>query len=349
MSLPSSLNLPADYADWLSSLKQRIQGARQRALLAVNDTQIRLYHDIGREILDRQNRQGWGAKVIERLSADLRATFPEMKGFSSRNLKYMKVFAQECPELQIGQQSAAQLPWFHIVTLITKLSDPAQREWYAREALAQSWPRETLAIQIKNQLHMRQGAAVTNFDRRLAPPQAGLATQILKDPYHFDFLGLGDEAHERDIENALIRHITRFLLELGAGFAFVGRQFRLEVAGEEFFIDLLFYHTRLKCYVVVELKAHSFKPEHAGQLNFYLSALDAQVKTPDDKPTIGLLLCRTQNRLVAEYALSGIDKPIGVAEYQLVRALPEPLDTSLPSIEEIEAELSRDLEDENRP
>jgi predicted nuclease of restriction endonuclease-like (RecB) superfamily len=349
MSVSTSVGLPADYADWLNSLKQRIQGARQRALLAVNDAQIRLYHDIGREILERQSQQGWGAKVIDHLSADLRAAFPEMRGFSSRNLKYMKVFAQECPELQIGQQSAAQLPWFHIITLITKLSDPALRDWYAREALAQSWPRETLTIQIKNQLHLRQGAAVTNFERRLAPPQAGLAAQILKDPYHFDFLGLGDEAHERDIENALIRHITRFLLELGAGFAFVGRQFRLEVAGEEFFIDLLFYHTRLKCYVVVELKAHSFKPEHAGQLNFYLSALDAQVKTPDDKPTIGLLLCRTQNRLVAEYALTGIDKPIGVAEYQLVRALPEPLDTSLPSIEEIEAELSRDLEDENPP
>jgi predicted nuclease of restriction endonuclease-like (RecB) superfamily len=349
MSVSTSVGLPADYADWLNSLKQRIQGARQRALLAVNDAQIRLYHDIGREILERQSQQGWGAKVIDHLSADLRAAFPEMRGFSSRNLKYMKVFAQECPELQIGQQSAAQLPWFHIITLITKLSDPALRDWYAREALAQSWPRETLTIQIKNQLHLRQGAAVTNFERRLAPPQAGLAAQILKDPYHFDFLGLGDEAHERDIENALIRHVTRFLLELGAGFAFVGRQFRLEVAGDEFFIDLLFYHTRLKCYVVVELKAHSFKPEHAGQLNFYLSAVDAQIKTPDDKPTIGLLLCRTQNRLVAEYALSGIDKPIGVAEYQLVRALPEPLDTSLPSIDEIEAELSRDLENEDQP
>lgn len=261
----------------------------------------------------------------------------------------MKVFAQECPELQIGQQSAAQLPWFHIVTLITKLSDPVLRDWYAREALAQSWARETLTIQIKNQLHLRQGAAVTNFERLLAPPRAGLAAQILKDPYHFDFLGLGDEAHERDIESALIRHITRFLLELGAGFAFVGRQFRLEVAGDEFFIDLLFYHARLKCYVVVELKAHAFKPEHAGQLNFYLSAVDAQIKAPDDKPTIGLLLCRAQNRLVAEYAFSGIDKPIGVAEYQLVRALPEPLDTSLPSIEEIEAELSRDLENEDQP
>jgi len=250
------------------------------------------------------------------------------------------------PSPQISQQTADQLPWFHIVTLITKLKSPELREWYAREALQQSWPRDTLTIQIKNQLHLRQGAAITNFEHRLAPPQAGLATQILKDPYHFDFLGLGDEAQERDIENALIRHITRFLLKLGAGFAFVGRQFRLEVAGDEFFIDLLFYHTRLKCYIVVELKAVAFKPEHAGQLNFYLSAVDAQIKAPDDKPTIGLLLCRTQNRLVAEYALSGIDKPIGVAEYQLLRALPTPLDTSLPSIEEIEAELSRDLEQE---
>lgn len=365
------LPLPADYADWLVSLKSRIQGARQRALLSANTEQIRLYHDIGRDILERQSRQGWGAKVIDRLSSDLRAAFPDMKGLSSRNLKYMKFFAEHCPErqfvqqtaaqislepigqqtaaqltdpLQMGQQTTDQLPWFHIVILLTKLPDPALREWYARQAIQHSWPRDTLTVQIKNQLHLRQGQAITNFDQRLSPPQAGLATEILKDPYHFDFLGLGDEAHERDIENALIRHITRFLLELGAGFAFVGRQFQLVVGGDEFFLDLLFYHTRLKCYVVVELKARAFKPEHAGQLNFYLSAIDAQVKAPDDKPTIGLLLCKTQNRLVAEYALSGIDKPIGVAEYQLVRALPEPLDTSLPSIEEIEAELSRDLE-----
>jgi predicted nuclease of restriction endonuclease-like (RecB) superfamily len=337
------LTLPSDYTQWLASLKQRIGGARQQALLAANSEQIRLYHHIGREILDRQSRQGWGTKVIDRLSIDLRAAFPDMKGLSASNLKYMRFFAMECPDRLIGQQSADQLPWFHIVTLITKLHDPALRDWYAREALAQSWPRDTLNTQIKNQLHVRQGAAVTNFDQRLPSPQAGLAAQILKDPYHFDFLGLGDEAHERDIENALVRHITRFLLELGSGFAFVGRQLRVEVAGDEFFIDLLFYHTRLKCYVVVELKAHGFKPEHAGQLNFYLSAVDAQIKASDDAPTIGLLLCRTQNRLVAEYALSGIDKPIGVAEYQLVRALPEPLDTSLPSIEEIEAELSRDL------
>ncbi len=339
-------SLPVDYTDWLSSLKKRIQGARHRALLAANNEQIKLYHEIGREILERQRKQGWGAKIIDRLAADLRAAFPDMKGLSASNLKYMRFFAQECPDRLIGQQAADQLPWFHIVTLITKLSEPTLRDWYAREALEQSWPRETLAIQIKNQLHLRQGAAITNFGQRLAPTQAGLATQILKDPYYFDFLGLGDAAHERDIENALIRHITRFLLELGAGFAFVGRQFPLEVGADEFFIDLLFYHTRLKCYVVVELKAQAFKPEHAGQLNFYLNAVDAQVKASDDKPTIGLLLCRTQNRLVAEYALSGINKPIGVAEYQLVRALPEPLDTSLPSIEEIEAELSRELREE---
>ena len=335
--------LPADYGPWLADLKQRIQGARARAVLSANAEQIRLYHDLGREILTRQASQGWGAKVIDRLAYDLRAAFPDMKGLSASNLKYMKHVAQECPDLAIGQQPADQLPWFHIVTLITKLADPNLRAWYAREAIAHGWPRDTLTLHIKNQLHARQGAAVTNFAKRLEPAQATLATQVLKDPYHFDFLGLGDEAHERDIENALIRHITRFLLELGAGFAFVGRQFRLEVAGDEFFIDLLFYHTRLKCYVVVELKANTFKPEHVGQLNFYLSAIDAQVKAPDDKPTIGLLLCRTQNRLVAEYALSGIDKPMGVAEYELLRALPSPLDTNLPSIEALEAELSRDL------
>jgi predicted nuclease of restriction endonuclease-like (RecB) superfamily len=215
---PNPLALPTDYAQWLASLKRRIQGARQKALLAANAEQIRLYHDIGQEILDRQSRQRWGSKVIDRLSADLRDAFPDMKGLSVSNLKYMRSFASECPSRQFGQQSADQLPWFHIVTLITKLDDPTLREWYAREATAQCWPRDTLNVQIKNRLHLRKGAAVTNFDRRLAPPQASLASQILKDPYHFDFLGLGDEAQERDIENALMRHITRFLLELGFGF-----------------------------------------------------------------------------------------------------------------------------------
>jgi predicted nuclease of restriction endonuclease-like (RecB) superfamily len=340
--------LPAEYGAWLTSIKRRIQGARQRAVLSANAEQIRLYHEIGLEILERQARDGWGAKVVGRLSADLRAAFPDAKGFSTRNLMYMRDFAAAYPDDAIVQQSAAQLPWFHIVTLITKLNTPAQREWYAREAVTQAWGRDVLTQQIRSQLHLRQGAAVTNFAQRLPAEHAGLAAQILKDPYHFDFLGLGDEAHERDIELALMRHITRFLLELGAGFAFLGRQVRLEVGGDEFFIDLLFYHTRLKCHVVVELKASAFKPEHAGQLNFYLSAIDAQMKAADDRPTIGLLLCRSQNRLVAEYALSGIDKPIGVAEFELVRSLPEPLDTNLPSIEEIEEALSRDLTGEGQ-
>jgi predicted nuclease of restriction endonuclease-like (RecB) superfamily len=334
-----------DYAAWLADLKSRIQRARSQAALAVNQELVRLYHHIGSEILVRQDRQGWGAKVIDRLAVDLAAAFPDMKGLSSRNLKYMKVFAELCPALQIGQQPAAQLPWFHIVTLLTKVQDPDQREWYAIRAVERAWSRATLEASIKAQLHLREGAAVTNFAQRLPEPQVQLAQEILKDPYHFDFLGLGDEAHERDIENALVRHITRFLLELGAGFAFVGRQQRIEVNGDEFFIDLLFYHVRLKRYVVVELKAGAFAPEHAGQLNFYLAAVDAQLKAADDNPTIGLLLCKTKNQLVAEYALSGIAKPMGVAEYQLLRALPEPLDTSLPTVEELEEELNAGLED----
>jgi len=281
--------------------------------------------------------------VIDRLARDLKDAFADMRGFSTRNLKYMAFFAQHCPDGQFGQQPADQLPWFHIVTLLTQLDNAGEREWYATRAVQQGWSRTTLALHIKNRLHLRQGGAVTNFEARLPAAESALAQETLKDPYLFDFLGLGDDAHEREIENGLIRHITRFLLELGAGFAFVGRQFRLEVAGDEFFIDLLFYHTRLKCYVVVELKATAFKPEHAGQLNFYLAAVDAQIKAPDDKPTIGLLLCKQQNRLVAEYALSGINKPIGVAEYQLLRDLPDTLGKSLPSIADIEAELAGEL------
>lgn len=349
MNKRSVVPIPEGYAPWLAELKSRIASARQRAALAVNQEQIRLYWQIGREILERQEAQGWGAKVIDRLASDLQEAFPDIKGFSTSNLKYMRFFAERCPTGLIGQQPADQLPWFHVVLLITKLDDPAQREWYARQTVEQGWSRTTLGVQIKNCLHLRQAHAVTNFSVRLPEAQSDLARETLKDPYLFDFLGLGDEAHERDIEEALVRHITRFLLELGAGFAFVGRQYRLEVGGDEFFIDLLFYHTRLKCHVVVELKAGAFKPEHAGQLNFYLSAVDAQVKAPDDKPTIGLLLCKEKNRLVAEYALSGIDRPIGVANYELVRALPEPLDTSLPSIEEIEAELQQELDEGPMP
>jgi len=338
--------IPSGYAAWLRELKRRIQGARQRAVLAANAELIQLYHDLGREILERRERDGWGAKVVDRLAADLREAFPEMRGLSASNLKYMRCFAERCPERQFGQQPADQLPWFHIVTLLTRLRDDVERAWYARAAIEHAWSRQVLIAQIDSRAHLRHGAAQSNFAQRLPAPDADLAQQILKDPYHFDFLGLGDEARERDIESALMRGITRFLLELGQGFAFVARQHRLEVGGDEFFLDLLFYHVRLKRYVAVELKAGGFQPEHAGKLNFYLAALDAQLKAPDDHPTIGLLLCRTKNRIVAEYALSGIDKPIGIAEYELVRALPDPLDTKLPSIEELEEELSRRLTDE---
>ena len=339
----NALGLPKDYADWLAQLKSQITQARQRAAFAINAELINLYRQIGGEIVCRQAEQGWGSKVIDRLAHDLKDAFPDMRGFSTRNLKYMRFFAEQCPEGLIGQQPTAQLPWFHIVTLLTKLADTEEREWYALQAVQQGWSRTSLEVHIKNRLRQRQGAAASNFAARLPSPHANLAQEALKDPYLFDFLGLGDDAQEREIENALIRHIIRFLLELGAGFAFVGRQFRLDVDGDEFFIDLLFYHTRLKCYVVVELKATAFKPEHIGQLNFYLAVVDAQIKAADDQPTIGLLLCKKQNRLVAQYALSGIDKPIGVAEYQLLRDLPETLASNLPSIAEIEAEMAMDM------
>jgi predicted nuclease of restriction endonuclease-like (RecB) superfamily len=330
--------IDAAYGAWLEALKKRISAARSRAALAVNAELIRLYHDIGREILERQAAAAWGDKIIKRVADDLRAAFPDMKGFSTRNLKYMRYFAEHCPDMQFGQQTAAQLPWFHIVRLLTTV-EATEREWYAFQAVFHGWSRLTLEQHIQSGLYMRQGKAVSNFAQRLPAPDSALAIETLKDPYLFDFLGLADDAHEREIENALIRHVSRFLLELGTGFAFVGRQFRLEVAGDEFFIDLLFYHTRLKCYVVIEIKGGAFKPEHVGQLNFYLSAVDAQIKAPDDKATIGLLLCRKRNRLVAQYAVNGIDNPMGIAEYQLLKNLPEQLSNSLPSIEDIESEL----------
>ncbi|CBJ40969.1 conserved hypothethical protein (plasmid) [Ralstonia solanacearum CMR15] len=314
----------------------------QRAALSVNRELVTLYWQLGRDIVERQQQQGWGAKVIDRLARDLRAAFPDMRGFSPRNLKYMRALAQAWPEPEFVQQAAAQLPWFHLCTLLDKLGTREEREWYAAKALEHGWSRNVLVMQIETRAHERHGNAVTNFPDRLPPPQSDLARASLKDPYIFDFLGMTDEVQEHDLENALMRHITQFLLELGAGFAFVGRQYRLEVGGDEFFIDLLFYHLKLRCYVVVELKTTPFKPEYAGQLNFYLSAVDAQLKAPTDQATIGLLLCKEQNRLVAEYALRGMAKPMGVAEYQLLREIPAPLTSELPSIEQIEAELQGD-------
>ncbi|MEQ5841427.1 hypothetical protein BWP39_11800 [Paraburkholderia acidicola] len=332
-----------DYRHWLAELKQRVEHARLRAAASVNRELVGLYWQIGRDILERQQREGWGTRVVDQLARDLKAAFPDMRGFSPRNLKYMRALAQAWPAPEFVQQPAAQLPWFHLCILLDKVKDPIARDWYADKSLEHGWSRNVLAMQVSTGAYGRTGGAVTNFSERLPPPQSDLARDTLKDPYIFDFLGLTDDAQERDIEQALTRHITRFLLELGAGFAFVGRQYPLVVGGDEFFIDLLFYHLKLRSYVVVELKTTPFKPEYAGQLNFYLSAVDAQVKAREDQPTIGLLLCREKNRLVAEYALQGMAKPMGVAEYQLLRQIPEAFEARLPSVAQIEAELRQDV------
>ena len=316
--------------------------AQQRATLAVNSELILLYWQIGNAILARQAEQGWGAKVIERLAHDLRSAFPDMKGFSSRNLKYMRSFAKAWLDTAIVQEVLAQLPWYHQVTLLDKLKTAEHRLFYAQKALENNWSRNVMVMQIETGLLNRQGTAVTNFEHSLPKPQSDLARESLKDPYRFDFLGLGDTAQEREVEKALVQHITEFLLELGAGFAFVGKQVHLEVGGDDFFIDLLFYHLKLRCYVVIELKAGDFKPEHLGQLGFYLTAVDRQVKTVEDKPTIGLLLCKSKNKVVAEYALGDKTQSLGIAEYKLEESLPEFLETNLPSIEQIERELEGD-------
>ena len=342
---------PEGYSDWLSDLKGRIHGAQQRATLAVNRELVLLYWQIGYDILTRQTQQGWGTKVIERLALDLRAAFPDMKGFSLRNLKYMRAFAQAWPDTAIVQQAVAQLPWGHNLVLLDKLPGPETRRWYAAKAIEHNWSRNTLVMQIQNRLLERSGKAVSNFEIFLPKPQSDLARDSLKDPYRFDFLGLGADAHEREIERALVRHVTDFLLELGAGFAFVGKQVLLNVGGDEFFIDLLFYHLKLRCYVVIELKAGKFKPEHLGQLGFYMTAVDRQVKGEHDNPTIGLLLCKSKNKIVAEYALGDKTQPMGIAEYKLLESLPAELQTSLPSIEQIERELAGNgtlMEDESQ-
>ncbi|MBF0416537.1 MAG: DUF1016 family protein [Magnetococcales bacterium] len=340
-SPPASLTPPPNgYAHWLAELKTRIHTAQQRATLAVNRELVLLYWQIGRDILERQAREGWGTKVIERLAHDLRTVFPDMKGFSRANLMYMRAFAESWPEAVIVQQAVGQLPWGHNLVLLTRLKNPQQRLAYAQRAIEHGWSRATLNIHIETRLLEREGKALTNFESCLPTPGSDLAHQTLKDPYVFDFLGVDREASEREIETALVQHVTRFLLELGAGFAFVGRQVLLEVGGDDFFIDLLFYHLKLRCYVVIELKAEKFKPEHLGQLGFYLTAVDAQVKGEQDAPTIGLLLCKSKNEVVAEYALRDSAKPMGVAEYQLLESLPKELQTSLPSIEQIERELA---------
>jgi predicted nuclease of restriction endonuclease-like (RecB) superfamily len=318
----------------------RIAEARSRASLSVNRELILLYWHIGREIVQRQKREGWGTKVIERLARDLHLEFPEMKGFTRRNLLFMRSLAESYEDTQIVKQLVSQIPWGHNIRIIQAVKDRTERLWYVRKTIEHGWSRNILALQIKSGLYHRQGKPVTNFSRTLPAPQSDLAQEALKDPYVFDFLSLSQEAHEREVEKELVKHITRFLLELGAGFAFVGEQYRLEVSQQDFFIDLLFYHTRLHCYIAIELKAGDFKPEYAGKINFYLSALDDMLRTPNDNPSIGLILCATKDKVIAEYALRDMTKPIGVSQYTLTRAIPKNLRTSLPSIEELETELT---------
>lgn len=329
--------LPTGYANWLTELKTHIRETRVRAALAVNSELIGLYWRIGRDILERQAQDGWGSKVVDRLASDLRAEFPDARGFSSANLRYMRAFAEVWPNPAFLQRIVGKLPWGQNIELLG-IKDGAARLWYAEAALEHGWSRPVLAMQIDTSLRGRQGRAVTNFERVLPPETSDLAQQLLKDPYQFDFLTLQAAARERDIERALIARVKDLLLELGKGFSFIGSQHRLEVGGQEFYVDLLFYQRRLRCLVAVDLKTGPFQPEHAGKMNFYLAALDDQDREPGDNPSIGLILCREHNRIVVEYALRHVDAPIGVARYRLLGAdaLPATLMEALPTSQELE-------------
>lgn len=366
------------YSDLLGDIKARIRQAQIKATLSANAEMILMYWDIGQMILERQQREGWGAAVIPRLSRDIRNDLPEEKGFSERNIKRMLRFYREYPdtlpkvpqpvaqlqpdenadlvkvpqpvaqipanELSTNlQQLVAKIPWGHNILLMEKVKDLPTRLWYMQQTIEQGWSRDILGQMIKSSAHKRQGEAVTNFGQRLPSPQSDLARQLLKDPYIFDFLTLEEPFHERELETGLVRHLEKFLLELGQGFAFVGRQYHLEVSEKDFYIDLLFYHLRLRSFVVIELKKGDFKPEYAGKMNFYCSVVDDQLRHETDQPTIGLILCQTKDRILAEYALRDIHKPIGVSDYELTRALPENLQSELPTIEEIEAELQSEV------
>lgn len=328
------------YASLLAELKERIRTARLKAAFAVNQELMLLYWSIGRDILDRQTAAGWGARVVDRLAADLRRDFPEMTGLSPRNLKYMRAFAEAFPDRQIVQQVVARLPWGHAVKLIETVKDAEERLWYARQAVEHGWSRNVFVHQIASGLYARQGKALTNFARTLPASQSDLAQELVKDPYSFDFLTLGLDISERDLELGLLEHLRALILELGKGFAFVGSQYHLEIGGQDYYMDLLFYHLRLRCFVVIELKIEDFKPEFAGKMNFYLSAVDDQLRHETDAPSIGIILCKGKNRVIVEYALRDSTKPMGVAEYRLSPALPDVLQSDLPTVEEFTREFS---------
>jgi predicted nuclease of restriction endonuclease-like (RecB) superfamily len=358
--------LPRDYQGFLIELKERIRGAQIKAAVSINRGLIELYWDLGGRVVERQKRGRWGAAVIERLAADLRREFPAMEGLSSRNIWRMRAFylawssdfpilprpvaelnatilARPVQELDgpILPLAVAELAWGQNIELIQRLKDSRLRLWYAQQAVQNGWSRPVLVHQIETELHLRQGKALTNFKRTLPAPQSDLAQEIVKDNYAFDFLASAKRLRERDLERGLLDHVQRFLLELGTGFAFVGRQYHLNVGGEDFYLDLLFYHLRLRCFVVIELKTGPFKPEHVGKMSFYLSAADGLLRHAEDRPSIGLILCQSKNKVVAEYALRDANKPIGVSSFRATRTLPEPFKDTLPGVEELERGLGR--------
>lgn len=331
--------IPDGYSEFLKDLKSRILQAQRRAILSANLELVLLYWGIGRDILKRQSEQGWGAQVISMLAQDIRRELPELRGFSLRNLKYMRAFAGAYRDKEFVQQVVAQIPWGHNVRILDYVKDPVEREWYIRKTIEEGWSRNTLVIQIESGLYGRQSSATTNFDATLPALQSDLARQTLKNPYVFDFLTMEDRVTERRLEQGLLTNIRQFLIELGVGFAFVGSQFHLEVGDSDFYIDLLFYHLKLRAFVVIDVKVGAFKPEHAGKLNFYLSAVDEQLRHADDQPSLGIVICKTHNRTVAEYALRDISKPLGVSNFEITRQLPEHLRRDFPTVDQIEEEL----------
>lgn len=335
------LNENTQFKTLLAEIKSQIGSSQQKALLAVNKELILLYWNIGNSILETQVREGWGAKVIDHLAKEIKITFPKLTGFSARNLKYMRKFAELYNNFEFVQQVVAQIPWGHNVVIMEKLKQEEERMWYVVKTIENGWSRNTLVHQIESGLYTRQVVVekTNNFMQKLPMPQNKMAVETLKDPYIFDFITMREEMNERDIEAELVKKVTKLLLEMGSGFAFIGNQYHLNVGGEDYYLDLLFYNLKLRCYVVVELKTGKFKPEYAGKLNFYLSAVDELVKTEQDQPTIGIILCKEKNKVVAEYALKDISKPIGVSEYKLCEYIPEELKGTLPSVEELEDRL----------
>lgn len=338
---PNLSEMSETYLKFIEEVKSEIQKQRISVVLNANSSMICLYWNIGRAILKKQEEEGWGAKIIDRMAKDLKDAFPEMSGFSPRNIKYMRKFAESWPDFEIVQRVVAQIPWRTNISLMDKLKDEESRIWYAYKVIENGWSKTILDMQIETRLMERSGRSVNNFTAALPPADSDMVNQVFKDPYLFDFLGTDMPRREIEIERQLTEHIQSFLLELGQGFAFVGRQVHLEVGGDDFYLDLLFYHLKLRCFVVVELKACDFEPGFISQLNMYQNVVNDILRHPDDKPTIGLLLVKGKNETVVEYSLAGYQNPIGVAEWknQMAKALPEELRSSLPSIEDIEKEL----------